>query len=90
MTFADWMLGIGAVLVTAGVAGVWKLSNSLSALNAQVAAWTRTFESRFVVVTDNQNDHSKRISRLETQTAVHDVKLTQFNPKGKSDVCHDD
>lgn len=58
-----------------GVAGVWRLGTSVAALEARVSGWTTTFEQRFVVVTDVQTDHSKRLAHLETRTELHEERL---------------
>ena len=68
-------MGIVAALLAAGVVGVWRLGTSVAALEARVSGWTTTFEQRFVVVTDVQSDHTKRLSHLETRSALHDERL---------------
>lgn len=71
----QWIMGIVAALMAAGVLGVWRLGTSVAALEARVSGWTSTFEQRFVVVTDVQSDHTKRISHLETRSEIHEERL---------------
>lgn len=71
----QWIMGIVATLMAAGVLGVWRLGTSVAALEARVSGWTTTFEQRFVVVADVQSDHTKRISHLETRSEIHEERL---------------
>lgn len=71
----QWIMGIVAACMVGGVAGVWRLGTSVAALEARVSGWTTTFEQRFVVVTDVQTDHSKRLAHLETRTELHEERL---------------
>lgn len=76
-----WLLGIVASLIAAGVIGVWRLSNSLSALQSTVETWTSVFEQRFGIVADEQNDHGKRIGRIETRVEVHDQQFRNLEAR---------
>lgn len=71
----QWIMGIVAACMVGGVAGVWRLGTSVAALEARVSGWTTTFEQRFVVMTDVQTDHSKRLAHLETRTELHEERL---------------
>lgn len=71
----QWIMGIVAACMVGGVAGVWRLGTSVAALEARVSGWTTTFERRFVVMTDVQTDHSKRLAHLETRTELHEERL---------------
>lgn len=78
----QWIMGIVAALLAAGVAGVWRLGTSVAALEARVSGWTSTFEQRFVVVTDVQSDHTKRLAHLETRTELHEERLRRGRTDG--------
>lgn len=81
--FANWVLGIVAALIAAGVVSLWKLSNNVSQLQATVETWTKFFEGRFVGVTETTKEHGDRIGKLETRTAVHAERIENF-PKRSS------
>lgn len=76
-----WMLSILASLIAAGVIGVWRLSNSLSALQSTVKTWTEVFERRFGIMANEQSDHGKRIGRVETKVEVHEERFTSLEAR---------
>ena len=82
-------LGIVAALIAAGIIGVWsglnRLTASLSALQATVAAWTKVFEDRFVVVTETGQDHERRLGHVEGVVNLHEHRLLTVEEKCRSE-----
>ncbi len=83
--FANWALGVVAVLIGAGVIGLWRLSYMVAQLQVTVSNWTKVFEDRFVVATDISREHEKRIGVAEKNVAVHQIIIDRFLPGKEGD-----
>lgn len=86
----EWIAGILAAvlasLIAAGVVGVWKLSNGMSALQATVASWTVTFNTKFEQLLVTTKEHSNRIGTLEGKIGIHDYQIQHLSKEDKSDT----
>lgn len=68
--FVNLLLTVCAGLIAAGVGGLWKLSNSVAALQVTVSSWSKIFEDRFVFITAKVDDHEKRVGVLEGKASL--------------------
>lgn len=64
-TFTKWAFGILAVLVAAGVIGVWSMSSTLARLEGRFDTWTHNVSERLDATTKHNELIERRIGVLE-------------------------
>lgn len=73
--FQRWLLSLVAVLMAAGVIGLWSMTQTLTRLEERVASWTRVFEARFEETSRGLNNVRGRAVKMEVDIGNNERKL---------------
>lgn len=72
--FTKFILSIVAVILAAGVLGLWQMTANVARLEERVGLWTKVFESRFVETSKEVRDLDRRVDRLELRNGTRGEK----------------
>ena len=76
-----WLLGVVAVLMAAGVIGLWSMTQTLTRLEERVASWTRVFEARFEETSRGLNNVRERAVKMEVDIGNNSRRLDRLEER---------
>jgi deoxyhypusine synthase len=71
----QWILGIVAALIAAGVIGLWRMSITVGNIDTRIATWTKLYEESFKGLTERVNTIQNRQRDNEEKISQHGERL---------------